>query len=159
MLFRSVEASIPFDKLRANGDLSAIHCENINSDVLGAMPAWRDCRRTPADRYARCAYRRLRAFAQAAPLKSFPPTLHWLSPYGEPVHRIGRDTDLFSNKTESAFSMYAYTPRSNQFLTSPPQKGTPMQRLHDRAQSARGTALAAIIVGCALATAAQAQTS
>ena len=34
-----------------------------------------------------------------------------------------------------------------------------MQRLHDRAQSARGTALAAIIVGGALATAAHAQTS
>ena len=25
-----VEASMPFDKLRANGDLSVIHCENIN---------------------------------------------------------------------------------------------------------------------------------
>ena len=101
---------------------------------------------------------RIGAFAQAAPLKSFPPTLHRLSPTCEPVHRIGRDTDLFSNKTESAFSMYAYTPRSNQFLSSPPQKGTPMQRLHDRAQSARGTVLAAIIVGGALATAAHAQT-
>ena len=26
-----VEASMPFDKLRANGDLSVIHCENTNN--------------------------------------------------------------------------------------------------------------------------------